>query len=147
MTFWVAFSWSRGWMSSKMTCRKHQMCHSHRTSSSNLPAPTDTENRRSLQHPGYSKCHTLIHGWGSPICISDKGKVTYDRLNGVTGWVEGKGIGIHAWNAAGAGGAWGGCSQTGGDTRGDAGCQWAPHWENAQDVLKQECEKQKRGRK
>lgn len=59
----------------------------------------------------------------------------YDRLNGVTGWVEGKGIGIHAWNAAGAGGAWGGCSQTGGDTRGDAGCQWAPHWENAQDVL------------
>lgn len=60
---------------------------------------------------------------------------TYDGLNGVTGWVERKGIGIHAWYAAGASRAWWCCSQTGGDTGGDAGCQRAPHWENTQYVL------------
>jgi len=102
----------------------------------NLPTLTQMKNWSSLEHPCYPSSHTWSSTSEEALLTSENGKVTYDRLNGVTGWVEGKGIGIHAWYAAGASGAWWCCSQTGGDTGGDAGCQWAPHWENTQYVLK-----------
>lgn len=68
-------------------------------------------------------------------CVSS---ITYHRLHCVTGWVEWKGIGIHAWDTAGACWAWRCCCQTRGDTRGDARCQWAANRKNSQYILKEE---------
>jgi len=94
--------------------------------------------------------HTQYNYWSISV-ISDvhclngfcPSSPTDDGLHGLTGGVEGQGVGVHARGDAGSrgserGGAWRGGGQTGRDAGGQT--QGAPHGQEHQQVLRGERE-------